>query len=131
MKKIAALLCLIIFSNSAFAVQNYTYTRVEEDQYSASSPVGYFEEYNSLNTPVYVDNNGFQNVNYISHEPSSASIQDIRTPQSYNKRKIVTESMRDDREKADKVIERVGTVGVTLGILGLITTGILAIIDVI
>lgn len=126
MKKILALFCLIVFSNSAFAFQNYTYTRVEDEHYSASSPTGYFEEHKYPETPGYVKDN-FHNVTYVANEPVSSTIQDIRTPQDYNRRKVVTESMRDDREKADKVIERAGVIGFTLGFLGLITMGIIGI----
>lgn len=131
MKKIITMLCLIIFSNSAFAVQNYTYTRVEDESYSASSPTGYFAQYNTPaqygSNTQYSDNNGFQNVNYVVYEQPPVSIQDIRTPQSYNTRRVVTESMRDDRERADKIIDRTGRVAGTLGFLGLVTMGIIGI----
>lgn len=133
MKKTAALLCLIIFSNSAFAVQNYTYTRIEDESYSASFPAGYFARYNTpanniqyAPNPHYSDNNSFQNVNYVVYEQPPVSVQDIRTPQSYNTRRVVTESIRDDRERADKIIDRTGRVAGTLGFLGLITMGIMA-----
>lgn len=131
MKKFITILCLIFFTNSAFAAQNYTFTRVENEQYSASTPVGYFEEFNTNGNPVFINNDSFHNVNYVVETPSSASIQDIYTPQSYNKSKVVTETYKDERETIDKVIERAGTVSITLGILGLITLGILNILNVI
>lgn len=138
MKKIIIMLCLIFFANSAFAVPNYTYTRVEDEQYLASSPAGHFVNYAppqyqyqvqpvSQNT-VYVSDNGFQNVSYIVQEPAPASIQDIYTPQNYNKRRVVTETMRDERETADKIIDRTGRIAGTLGFLGLVTMGIIGIV---
>ncbi len=134
MKKIITILCLFAFTNTAFAVQNYTYTRVEDEHYSASSPTGYFAQYNIpannsqyAPNPYYGDNNGFQNVNYVVYEQPPVSIQDIYTPQSYDKRKVVTESMRDDRERADKIIDRTGRIAGTLGFLGLVTMGIIGI----
>ena len=59
--------------------------------------------------------------------PAPAYIHDIHTPQNYNKRRVITESMRDERETADKVIDRTGRIAGTLGFLGLVTMGIIGI----
>ena len=141
MKKIIVMLCLIVFTNTVFAVPNYTYTRVEDENYSASSPVGHFvnhaspqyaeQQYNTIQyvpkNTVYVSDNGFHNVNYVVESPAPAYIHDIHTPQNYNKRRVITESMRDERETADKVIDRTGRIAGTLGFLGLVTMGIIGI----
>lgn len=134
MKKFIAMLCLIFFANSAFAMPNYSYSRVEDEYYDASSPTGYFEQYNpSQNYPkhtVYVHNDGYHNVSYapdVVFESAPVSMQNIQTPQSYHKRRVVEENMRDNRETADKVIDRAGRVAGTLGFLGLVTMGIIGI----
>lgn len=135
MKKIIIMLCLIFFTSSAYAVPNYSYTRVEDEQYSASSPVGHFVRYkedgygaqNYSQNVVYVNDNGFYDTQNIVYEPYPASVSDIYTPQSYNKRRVVSETMQDNRETADKVIDRTSRIAGTLGFLGLVTMGIIGI----
>jgi len=131
----------MFFASEAFAMPNYSYTRTEDEQYSASSPVGRFinygppqysaPQYNAVQTipqnTVYVNDNGFQNVSYVVQEPLPASVQDIHTPQSYNKRRVITETVADNRETADKIIDRTGRIAGTLGFLGLVTMGIIGI----
>ncbi len=130
MKKFLSLVLSLFFaSNSAFAIENFTYTIVEEEQYSASSPIGHFENYQNSEQIIPVNNiNGMQNTVYVAQSPVSANVQDIEVPQSYNKRKVVTESRRDERETADKVVDRFGKVAGPLALLGLVSMGIIGIV---
>ena len=56
-----------------------------------------------------------------------ASVQQINTPQHYDKVVTTTQTVRDERENADKILDRsFKTVGI-LGIAGLFAAGITAI----
>ncbi|MCR5261411.1 MAG: hypothetical protein K6C94_06190 [Candidatus Gastranaerophilales bacterium] len=56
-----------------------------------------------------------------------ATVQQINTPQQYDRVVTTTQTYQDDREKADKILDRsFKTVGI-LGIAGLFAAGITAI----
>lgn len=127
---------LVITAQSSFAVQNYSITTTTSENYSASSPVGTFENYSSsgvinpayttTTTPAY----NYHQTNTTISTPSAVvtyntpvystgieyatnaetsqnySYQDIRTPQAYNKTVTTTTTSVDTREKADKIIDR-------------------------
>ena len=140
---------------SSFAVQNYVVTTTTNEQYSASSPVGRFENYSSNGTasavtavqpyynynyyqPVPVNNipvayyggvNYNTGVGYTNPEYNQTySVQDIQTPQDYNKTVTTTTQSIDTREKADKVIDRgfkvIGALSIAGAVVGLILNAI-------
>lgn len=143
-------LILAFTAQSSFAVQNYTYTTTTSEQYSASSPIGRFENYSSTGTPitsipaVYTPNyyqpapvpvaNPTMNygtpiysaaLNYPNPNCSQTySVQDIQTPQEFIKTTTTTEQYYDTREKADKVIDRgakvIGIFAIAGAVVGLI-----------
>lgn len=148
-KKILCTTLILAFSaQSSFAVQNYVITTTTNEQYSASSPVGRFENYTNNGTalpgvtthavPIY-DYNYYQPTQVAVATPvinygtpvytagtsytngdynQTYSSQDIQTPQEYNKTVTTTEQCIDTREKADKVIDRGMKVVGTLAVVG-------------
>lgn len=136
MKKILTLFLMMIFlglNQAGFAVPNYTYTKVTDEKYSASSPVGQFVNYApETYQQTYETTFGpYHDVTYVNSEPLPVSYQNIEVPQNYNKTTVMTEQMRDDRETADKVIDRAWNVTGILGTLGLVTVGIMGIVSAI
>lgn len=125
-KKVLALsLVLSMGSMGAFAVPYGGISHIVEENYTASSPIGYFEEYKT-------DGSTIQNVGYwqpyqqVENGATVRSIQDIEVPQSYN-RQIVTTDI-DNRESIDKTIDRTGRVVGILGVASLFGLGIAALI---
>lgn len=132
-KILCTALILAFTVQSSFAVQNYVHTTTTTEQYSASSPVGNFENYTTnagasaatVAQPVY-DYNYYQPVpaanipvaycgslnyntasGYVNPEYNQTySKQDIDTPQEYTRTVTTTDQSVDTREKADKVIDR-------------------------
>ena len=150
MKKFFALFLSICILGAvpAFAVEPSSVTTTQEEHYSASSPTGYFAQYpegsviQTVNTGYY--NGGYVPVNetilttgapvaapvpatYETTQYMPASVQQINTPQQYDKVVTTTQTVKDEREKADKILDRsMKTVGV-LGLAGLFAAGITAI----
>lgn len=154
-KKVLCIGLILTFTaQSSFAVQNYVITTTTSEQYSASSPVGRFENYNSNGnsmptfstvttpvTPIY--NYNYYNPNQVAVASPAVvygtpvytagatygsgdysqnySVQDIQTPQEYNKTVTTTEQCIDTREKADKIIDRGTKIIGTLAIVGAVT----------
>ncbi|MCR4880601.1 MAG: hypothetical protein K6A44_01430 [bacterium] len=150
MKKIfASFLALCIFSAvPAFAIEPTTVTTTQEEHYNASSPTGYFATYPAGST-VQTVNTGYYNGAYIpvndtiittgtpvatnipatyeTTQAMPATVQQIDSPQQYDRVVTTTQTVRDDRENADKILDRsMKTVGI-LGIAGLFAAGITAI----
>lgn len=125
MKKIFSLLiCVAIcISTPAFAMCNYTYVTSTQENYSASSPVGHFENYSRFERPL----ENYRNKPYADYQNNtcqSAYIHDIQIPQNYNRTIVQTEQMIDTRENIDKNIDRsikiiggVALVGVITGLI--------------
>ena len=151
MKKFFAsfLAICILGAVPAFAIEPSSVITTQEEHYNASSPTGYFAQYpegavvQTYNTGYY--NGGYVPVNetilttggaavpatvpatYETTQSMPASVQQINTPQQYDKVVTTTQTFRDDREKADKILDRsFKTVGI-LGIAGLFAAGITAI----
>ena len=136
----------------AMAIEPSTVITTQEEHYSATSPTGYFATYpagstvQTVNTGYYNGyyNNGYIPVNdtilttgapvtatvpatYETTQAMPASVQQINTPQQYDKVVTTTQTFQDDRETADKVLDRgLKTVGI-LGLAGLFAAGITAI----
>ena len=147
-KSFAAFLAICIFGAvPAMAIEPTTVRTTQEEHYSATSPTGYFATYpagstvQTVNTGYY---GGYVPVNdtiittgapvaanipatYETVQPMPASVQQINTPQQYDRVVTTTQSVQDDRETADKVLDRsMKTVGI-LGLAGLFAAGITAI----
>ena len=131
----------------ALAIEPHSVITTQEEHYNASSPTGYFAQYpegsvvQTVNTGYY--NGGYVPVNetilttgpapaavpatYETTQAMPANVQQINTPQQYDKVVTTTQTVQDDREKADKILDRsFKTVGI-LGIAGLFAAGITAI----
>lgn len=157
MKKILTILSivslLIVNSTSAFAYvnygSNYTYTTTTTENYSASSPVGQFSNYNATNAqPAVVAVNPYPaqdyynynynvpvytgNAYYGTNDTESqvvASNQNIEVPQNYTKTVTTTDTYVDTREKADKIINRGLKVIGGLALIGAVGAIIVGAID--
>jgi len=146
MKKFFALfLAICIFGTlPASAIEPHSVVTTQEEHYSASSPTGYFVQYPE-GSVVQTVNNGYYGggyipvnnnilttttvvpANYETTQSMPATVQQINTPQQYDKVVTTTQTVRDERETVDKVIDRsFKTVGI-LGIAGLFAAGITAI----
>ena len=149
MKKICASFLVVCFMGAvpAFAIEPHSVITTQEEHYNASSPTGYFAQYpegsvvQTVNTGYY--NGGYVPVNetilttgtpvatvpatYETTQAMPANVQQINTPQQYDKVVTTTQRVQDDREKADKILDRsFKPVGI-LGIAGLFAAGITAI----
>lgn len=150
MKKFFAsfLAICILGAVPAMAIEPSTVITKQEEHYSATSPTGYFATYPAGST-VQTVNTGYYNGAYVpvndtiittgapvaatvpatyeTTQAMPASVQQIDTPQQYDKVVTTTQTFQDDREKADKVLDRgLKTVGI-LGLAGLFAAGITAI----
>ena len=146
MKKFFSLfLAICVFGAvPAFAIEPHSVITTQEEHYSASSPTGYFSQYpegavvQTVNTGYYgggyipVNNNILTTTtvvptNYETTQPMPATVQKIDTPQQYDRVVTTTQTVKDEREGIDKVLDRsFKTVGI-LGIAGLFAAGITAI----
>ena len=156
-KFFASFLAICIFGAvPAMAIEPSTVRTTQEEHYSATSPTGYFATYPAGST-IQTVNTGYYNgayvpvnetilttgapvntvpatytnqpvpVAYETTQAMPASVQQIDTPQQYDKVVTTTQTFQDDREKADKILDRsMKTVGV-LGLAGLFAAGITAI----
>ena len=130
----------------ALAIEPHSVVTTQEEHYNASSPTGYFAQYpegSVTQTVNYGYPAGYVPVNngniltttttvpatntYETTQDMPASVQQINTPQQYDKVVTTTQTVRDERENADKILDRsFKTVGI-LGIAGLFAAGITAI----
>ena len=140
----------------ACAIEPTTVRTTQEEHYGATSPTGYFATYPAGST-IQTVTPGYYNGAYIpvndtiittgaqvntvpatytnqpvpvayeTTQPMPATVQQINTPQQYDRVVTTTQTYQDDREKADKILDRsFKTVGI-LGIAGLFAAGITAI----
>ena len=150
MKKFFAsfLAICILGAVPALAIEPSSVITTQEEHYNASSPTGYFAQYPAGST-VQTVNTGYYNGAYIpvndriitagtpvaasvpavyeTTQAMPATVQQIDTPQQYDKVVTTTQTFRYDRENADKILDRgLKTVGI-LGLAGLFAAGITAI----
>lgn len=149
MKKFFAsfLAVCILGAVPAMAIEPSTVRTTQEEHYSATSPTGYFATYPPGST-VQTVNTGYYGAyvpvndtiittgapvattvpaNYETTQAMPATVQQIDTPQQYDKVVTTTQTFQDDRENADKILDRsFKTVGI-LGLAGLLAAGITAI----
>lgn len=150
MKKFFAsfLAICILGAVPALAIEPHSVITTQEEHYNASSPTGYFAQYPAGST-VQTVNTGYYNGAYIpvnetilstatpavtpvpatyeTVQPMPANVQQVNTPQQYDRVVTTTQTVRDERENADKILDRsFKTVGI-LGIAGLFAAGITAI----
>lgn len=100
---------------------NYTiqdeYTAENHDFTQPEIQIAYTAPYVNYGVPTYNAGVAYANPNFSQNK----NIQDITTPQSYNKTVSTTEEFVDTRERADKIIDRGAKVIGSLALLGAVT----------